>query len=154
MRLTKNSKIFKIAFFSLTLVMLLSALTVPAFAAQTVRTYNQQITAYTSNGTACHSGKMPYPGAVAVHPQKPNDVIKFGNGPGKYPFGTTVTLGTAVPMYSGSTRSSFTVEDTGDYAFRFTDSWIDVWQGSGTAANNWCKNTFGTRRSDITFYVR
>lgn len=157
--LTKGCKMFRAALlFMTTLIVLSCVFTTTAFAAQTVRTYNQQVTAYTSNGTACHSGKMPYQGAVAVHPQRSSDVIKFGNGPGKYPFGTSVVLGTAVPMYPGSsTRSTFTVEDTGDYGFRLTDSWVDVWQGNGPTGgtiNNWCKNTFGTKRSDITFYVR
>jgi len=59
-------------------------------------------------------------------------------------------------MYgSTSTRSTFTVEDTGDLNFVCSPNWVDIWQGqlNDIGAKNWCSTTFGKRTSDVTFYV-
>lgn len=150
----------KISHAMIALVLLVSFSILPTVSvfAQTFITLDQDVTAYTSvPGAKTHSGTNPYQGACAVHPKTDDDVLIPGDRPGQFPFGTKAVLSQAVPMYPGNTtRSIFTVEDTGDYDFVHSRSFIDVWQGTdypGGTIWKWCINTFGTKNADITFFV-
>jgi hypothetical protein len=121
--------------------------------ALTTYTSHQDVTAYVSaKGNKTHSGKNPYQGACAVHPWT---VGEYGNGPAAFPFGTIATLSVSVPMYPGNTsRSIFTVEDTGDYNFDLSPWFIDVWQGTDNVGGpiwTWCVDVFEIKTADITF---
>ena len=132
----------------LTLVASFSTSTISVFAATTTSTTGQDVTAYTSrSGKVTHSGVTPYLGSCAVHLRKSTDYMIPGNGPGIVNFGSTAVLSVAVPMYPGTTsRSIFTVEDTGDPDYNHSRFFIDVWQGVDSLTgpiNTWCLQKFG-----------
>lgn len=139
---------------ALVLIVSLSTLPTASILAQVTYTSSQDVTSYVSaQGEKTHSGALPFQGGCAVHPWTSIDP---GNGPGQFPFGATAQLSQSVPMYPGNSyRSIFTVNDTGDYGFLLTRSFIDVWQGTdnyGGPIWTWCRNVFGQRKADITFY--
>jgi len=147
------------AMIALVLIIALSMFPTASIFAATYYTISQDVTAYISaSGAKTHSGKSPYQGSCAVHPRRESDVIVPGNSPGQFPFGTTAVLSESVPMYPGNTyRSVFTVEDTGDYNFNLSRSFIDVWQGTDVTGGtiwSWCINTFGIRTANITFITQ
>lgn len=143
----------------LILVASVSMLSTKSALAEVIVTHiNQQsVTAYTSEPSRLtHSGVSPYIGCCAVHPRRSTDFMIPGNGPGIVNFGTLAVLSEAVPMYPGTTtRSIFTVEDTGDYQFNHSQFFVDVWQGTdynGGPIDTWCEDEFEIRYLDIKFY--
>ena len=139
---------------ALVLIVSVSILPTASALADKMYTFSQDVTCYVSaQGEETHSGMLPYQGSCAVHPWKPGNP---GSGPAQFPFGSAAVLSTSVPMYPGDTYLSvFTILDTGDYKFIRTPFFIDVWQGTDNSGGSiwiWCWNTFGMRKSDVTFY--
>ncbi|GIN41538.1 hypothetical protein M3589_24050 [Heyndrickxia oleronia] len=97
---------------------------------------NQHVTAYSlpqylPNGQPrrTHSGKIPQWGYAAVHP------VRGGTSP-VIPFGSAVVFDTPVlhPLYGS--RSSFQIEDTGDYGYNWSYNFVDIWFGFCTTCND------------------
>jgi len=118
----------------------------------------QKITGYSSKeGSSGSGGNMPYIGSCAVH----SSVI---NNPFQpiYPYGTQITLTQSIPMYDGSNRTVFTVEDTGDIDWkrynqgRITWKFIDTWHGTGPKGgpiDQWLLEEFGTKVRDYNVNI-
>lgn len=113
----------------------------------------QYITGYSSpEGSSGSSGNMPYIGSSAVHSS-----VKGNPFQPIYPYGTQITLTQSIPMYNGTNRTLFTVEDTGDIDWkrynegRVTWQWLDTWHGTGPKGgpiDQWLINEFGTKVRD------
>lgn len=83
---------------------------------------------YKSDGTLTrtHSEKIPAWGMVAIH----------DNERSERPFGTTITItNTSIKHELYGSRTTFTIEDTGDYARNYLMGWIDVWFGFCTTCS-------------------
>jgi hypothetical protein len=84
---------------------------------------NQDATAYCgTKGSLTHSEKTPKAGMCAVH---------FNSSTNKpyISFGTKLTLSSKINI-NGTKYSTLTVEDTGDYNFKWSNYWIDVCFGT------------------------
>lgn len=107
--------------------------------------YSQDSTMYLETGNPCASGNYPYVGCVAVHRKSKEDRTPI------IAFGTRINYLSGGVNISGTTYTSFIVEDTGDANFTRSTYWTDIYGGANTQANRTMAYNYGVKTVVISW---